>query len=173
MPRATAPSNLFCSTRAAVRLVRPAEFIHGPVTTLPEMTTPVPLTTLIPPCTRPTDGAVAMIVLSWTCTESTGSRTTVLVGSVEAWICNPVNEPGDVKWLLLMTDREAPIKKAHVPGPQVTVLFVYRTRVAMPVIPLSLVAVIGPSCAALASRTNRDRKSTRLNSSHPSISYAV
>src|SRR5260370_16286726 len=144
MPRTTAPSNWFLSTRAAVRLVSPAEFIHGPVTTLPEMTTPVPLTTLIPPCTGPTDGPVAMIVLPWTRTESTGSRTTVLVGSVEAWKCNPVKEPGDVKWLLLTTNRHAPMKNAHVPAPKYTVQFVYVTRLAVPELPSTLLTVTRP-----------------------------
>src|SRR5260370_8349540 len=104
MPRTTAPSNWFLSTRAAVRLVSPAEFIHGPVTTLPEMTTPVPLTTLIPPCTGPTDGPVAMIVLPWTRTESTGSTTTVLLGSVEAWNCTPVKQPDDLNRLFPRPD---------------------------------------------------------------------
>src|SRR5438876_4108358 len=43
----------------------------------------------------------------------------------------------------------------------------------LPGIPASELTPIAPADAALAVSSDIDRKSTRLNSSHPSISYAV
>src|SRR5690348_17788749 len=69
------------------------------------------------------------------------------------------------------------LRAGHAPGAEISMLKIKGTEIQQALAELMLEAA-GPLAQAISAvdtgtMADRDRKSTRLNSSHPSISYAV
>src|SRR5437899_5078143 len=80
-------------------------------------------------------------------------------------LCTPIEFPR--RWLFLLTIRRPPRSTLF---PYTTL---FRSRPELPVAGKSPLANFSTSCAGFGIAGYRDRKSTRLNSSHLGISYAV